>query len=189
MSKLDWKRGKFTSDWETGKIFHGLEGWRTVYGDTLRYYKFDEANSETDPVYDEASVTGGRTYFPPITVPCLHVVAIQGENEYGEYGLYYNDSIDATISFAAFTGAGLRMADVEAGTYMNDRVLYNHKIFRITQLLSRGKIQERSVIIALHGSQMKPDELIDDPQFAQWSQAGPNDFTETDYYGNQIGTQ
>jgi hypothetical protein len=189
MAKLDWKRGRFNSDWETGKIFHGLEGWRTVYGDVLTYYRFNSAASVTDPVYDEASVTGGRSYFPPVTVPTLHTIHVEGDNEYGQYGLYYNDSLEATISFEAFTGVGMRMADIENGTYLNDRVLYDRKIFRISQLLVRGQIQQRDIIIALRGSQMKPDELVDDPQFAAWSEAGPQDFTQTDYFGKPIGTQ
>jgi hypothetical protein len=189
ISKLDWKKGKFNSDFETAKTFSGLEGWRTVYGDILLYYRFDPVNSVTDPIYDEAGVTGGRAYLAPIAVPVLHVTHIQGENEYGQYGLYYNDTLDATISFAAFTGAGLRMVDIEEGTYLNDRVVYNHKVFRVYQLQSRGKIQERSLIIALHGTQLKPDELVDDPQFAEWSEAGANDFTEQDYFGREIGTQ
>jgi hypothetical protein len=57
---------------------------------------------------------------------------------------------------------------------MNDRVLYKRKIYRIVTLAARGQIQERSTIVSLHGSQMKPDELVDDPQFATWSQGGPD---------------
>jgi hypothetical protein len=183
------REGGLIPTFETVKIFSGLEGWRTVYGDILMYYKFNPSASVTDPVYDEASETGGRAYYPPLSVPCLHVVHIDGENEYGEYGLYYNDSLDATISFMAFTGVGLRMADIENGTYLDDRVLYDRKVFRITQLLVRGQIQQRDIIIALHGQQMKPDELVDDPVFANWSEGGPQDFTETDYFGKTIGTQ
>jgi hypothetical protein len=189
MSKLDWKRGKFNSDFETSKVLVGLEGWRTVYGDTLQYYRFDADNSVTDPIYDEASATGGRAYLPVINLPVLHVIHVDGENEYGQYGLYYNDTLDATISFAAFTGAGMRLSDIENGLYLNDRVVYDRKVFRVYQLLIRGQIQQRDIIIALHGTQMKPDELIDDPQFAQYSQDGPNDFTEQDYFGEEIGTQ
>jgi hypothetical protein len=175
MAKLDWKRGRFNSDWETKKMFHAMEGWRTVYGDTILYYKFNDAASTIDPVYDEASITGGRAYYPALAVPCQHVIHVQGANEYGEYGMYYNDELDATISFAAFTGAGLRFADIETGNYLDDRVVYDRKVFRVTQILVRGQIQQRDVIIALRASQMKPDELVDDPLFSTWAQGGPDD--------------
>lgn len=151
-----------------------MEGWRDTTGDFIRYYKYNEAGSEMDPVYDEATGTG-RAYFAPLVVPCQHVIHVDGENEYGEYGMYYNDSLAATISFAAFTGVGLRLADIDNGTYLDDRVLYDRKIFRVTQLLVRGQIQQRDIIIALQGSQMKPDELVDDTVFAEWSLGGPDD--------------
>ena len=35
MSKLDAKRGRFNSDSETVRIFSGMWGWRSVYGDWL----------------------------------------------------------------------------------------------------------------------------------------------------------
>jgi hypothetical protein len=156
-----------------------MEGWRDTTGDFLRYFKYDSSASEMDPVYDEATGTG-RAYFAPIVVPCQHVIHVEGENEYGEYGMYYNDSLSATISFAAFTGVGLRMADIETGNYLDDRVLYDRKIFRVVQLLVRGQIQQRDIIIALQATQLKPDELVDDTVFAEWSLGGPNDLIGTE---------
>lgn len=177
MSKLDYKgNGRFNSDYETNRIFTAMEGWRKSFGDVLRYYRYDSSNSQMDPVYDEA-VGNGRAYLAPIAVPCQHVTHVPGENEYGEYGMYHNDSLSAYISFSAFTGVGLTYADIENGTYLDDRVLYDRKIFRVTQLLVQGQIQQRDIIIMLRGSQMKPDELVDDPMFADWSQGGPNDVT------------
>jgi hypothetical protein len=153
-----------------------MEGWRDTTGDFLRYFRYDSGASQIDPVYDEATGTG-RVYYPLIVVPCQHVIHVEGENEYGEYGMYYNDSLAATISFAAFTGVGLHLADIETGNYLDDRVLYDRKIFRVVQLLVRGQIQQRDIIIALQATQLKPDELVDDPQFAEWSLGGPNDLT------------
>ena len=153
-----------------------MEGWRKSFGDVLRYYRYDSSASQMDPVYDEA-VGAGRQYFPPLAVPCQHVTHLMGENEYGEYGMYYNDSLTGYISFSAFTGVGLTYADIETGNYLDDRVVYDRKVFRVTQLLIQGQIQQRDIIILLRASQMKPDELVDDPEFANWSQGGPLDLT------------
>lgn len=176
MSRLDYKRGRFNSDFETNRIFKAMEGWRKSYGDVLRYYRFDEAASEIDPVYDEA-IGVGRQYYPAITVPCQHVTHVQGENEYGEYGMYYNDSLTGYISFSSFTGVGLAYADIETGNYLDDRVVYDRKVFRVVQLITQGQIQQRDIIILLKAVQMKPDELVDDPEFWWYSQGGPNDLT------------
>lgn len=174
MSRLDFKKGRFSSDFETDQVFEAMEGWQSSYGDTIRYYRFEAAASQMDPVYDEA-VGVGRVYKPFITVPCQHVIHLPGANEYGEYGMYYNDTLAATISFQAFTGVGLVLADIENGNYLDDRVLYDRKIFRVVQLNIRGQIQQRDIIVAMQAQQMKPDELVDDPEFAEWSQGGPND--------------
>lgn len=174
MSRLDFKHGRFNSDFETNRIFTAMEGWRRSYGDVLRYYRFNAAASQMDPVYDEASGTG-RVYYAPIAVPAQHVSHVQGANEYGQTGMYYNDTLTGYISFAAFTGVGLRYADIETGNYLDDRVLYDRKIFRIVQLIDQGQIQQRDILLLLQAQQMKPDELVDDPEFAAWSLGGPND--------------
>jgi hypothetical protein len=176
MSRLDYKHGRFNSDFETDRIFSAMEGWRRSYGDVVRYYRYNAAGSQMDPVYDEA-VGSGRAYYPPIAVPCQHVTHVQGENEYGEYGMYYNDTLTGYVSFQAFIGVGLTYADIETGNYLDDRVLYDRKIFRVTQLITQGQIQQRDIIVLLRASQMKPDELVDDPTFANWSQGGPLDIS------------
>lgn len=176
MSRLDFKHGRFNSDYETNRVFEAMEGWRKSYGDVLRYFRLNLGASQTDPVYDEA-VGAGRQYYPPLAVPCQHVTHVQGENEYGEYGMYYNDTLTGYVSFSAFTGVGLTYADIATGNYLNDRVLYDRKIFRVVQLITQGQIQQRDIIILLRATQLKPDELIDDPQFANWSLGGPNDLT------------
>jgi hypothetical protein len=174
MSRIDYKRGRWNADSETNTIFRAMEGWRNGYGDVLRYYRLNLAASQMDPVYDEA-VGSGRQYYAPIAVPCQHITHMQGENEYGQYGMYYNDTLTAFISFQTFTGVGLTYADIETGNYLNDRVLYDRKIFRVTQIMTRGQIQQRDIVVVLTGQQLKPDELTDDPEFAQWSLGGPND--------------
>lgn len=168
MSRLDWKRGAFNPDSETERIFAGMAGWRDVNGDWVFYYRYNPLLSQVDDVYDEASGSG-RVYDGPIRVPAIHVVHIQGSNEYGDLGFYYNDELTATISFNQMSGTGLTYADVTAGQYLKDRLLYNDQVYRIVQISSRGKIQERSVIVTITASQLKPDELVDDAQFKQWS--------------------
>lgn len=176
MSRLDFKHGRFNSDFETNRVFVAMEGWRKSYGDVLRYYRYDGIASEKDPVYDEA-VGVGRVYNSPIAVPCQHITHVQGENEYGEYGMYHNDTLTAFISFAAFTGVGLTYADIETGNYLDDRVEYDRKIFRVAQIQTRGQIQQRDILVMLRATQLKADELVDDPTFANWSLGGPFDLT------------
>ena len=168
MSRLDWKKGRYSADVETNSIFSGLEGWRAENGDWFNYYRFNAGASVMDDVYDEASGSG-KSYFPPVRVPAIHVVHVQGENEYGDMGFYYNDQLTITVSFEQFSLVGMEYADITAGDYLKDRILYNGQVYRVVQMSSRRKIQERSIIIEISCQQLKPDELIDDAEFAQWS--------------------
>ena len=168
MGKLDWKKGRWSADQETDRIFKAMRGWRDVAGDWINYYRYDAASTVIDPIYDEAAGSG-RLYLPPIRIPVLHVNHEEGGNENGDLGFYYNDSLSASIAFDQFVGVGMSFADVRTGEYLKDRVYYDQKIFRVTKLAIQGQIQQRDIIIELAATQMKPDELIDDSLFVQWA--------------------
>lgn len=167
MSRLDWKRGRFNADNETDRMFQGLRGWRDVNGDWLNYYRYN-ASATTSNIYGE-STGQGRVYLSPVRVPCIHVTYMPGANDNAEYGFYTNADLDAIIAFDLFTQMGMTLADIETQLYLKDRVLYERNVYRITQIAVRGKIQERPTIVGITATQCKPDELVDDAQFAQWS--------------------
>jgi hypothetical protein len=166
MGRMDWKAGRFSADNETDRMFKGLRGWRDVNGDWLNYYRYDAVNTVSN-IYGEA--IGGRKYLAPVRVPCLHVTHMEGGNDNAAYGFYQNDDLDATIAFDLFIQMGMTYADIETENYLKDRVLYERKVFRVTQLAVRGQIQRRDIIVGLTATQCKPDELVVDPIFAQWS--------------------
>jgi hypothetical protein len=167
-NRADRKRGRWTADLETARIFDGMRGWQQSYGDWLDYYRLDPANSEFDPVYEEATGNGVR-FLSPVQLPCLHVTHMRGGNEYGDSGFYYNDTLSATIPFDLFVHCGMTLADIDTGNYMRDRVVYDQKVFKVTELAIRGQIQRRDIIVGLDGTQVKPDELVDCPQLIQYA--------------------
>jgi hypothetical protein len=164
---MDWKQGRFSTDNETDRMFKGMRGWRDVNGDWLNYWRYDQANTVVDPVYSET--IGGRKYLQPVRVPCLHVTHMEGANNGEPYGFYVNDDLDAIIAFDLFVQMGMTYADIDTQNYLKDRVVYDRKVFRVTQLAIRGQIQQRDTIVGLTATQCKADELVDDPQFKQWS--------------------
>lgn len=173
MARADWHMGRWRADNETDRMFQGMRGWRDTFGDWLDYFHLNQAASITDTVYDEVS-TQGYIYTGPARVPVLHVIHVQGENENGPIGFYYNDEIEAMVPFDLFIGAGMQLADIETGNFLKDRCIYRRKVFRITSLAIRGQIQQRPTIVALSATQLKPDELIDSPQLAGYSETLTN---------------
>lgn len=168
MGRMDWKKGKNSPDRETDNIFRGLQGWQDVNGDWLDYYRYDEESTDIHPVYNEAT-GAGRIYKAPVRVPCLHITHLEGANQNTGYGFYTNDDLSATIAFDRFIQMGMTYADIETENYLRDRILYERKVFRVTQLSIRGQIQRRDILVGLTATQAKPDELVDDQLFAQWS--------------------
>ena len=179
MTRIDSKRGRLNSDQATDKIFQAMRGYAENNGDWISYYRYDDAATVMDSVYDEA-INGGLQFSPAVRIQCLHVIHVEGGNENGDKGFYYNDDLDAKIAFDLFLQAGMTMADIQTGNYLLDRVLYDRKLFRVTQLAVEGQIQERDIMIGLSATQIKPDELVNDVQFAAWSLGGENDVQGTE---------
>lgn len=169
MARADFKRGRFTVAAETRSIEAGLRGYQSIAGDTVLYWRFDHEDSVEDPVYEEGSGTG-KVYFGPITVPVLHVVHTQGNNQAGDdQGFYTNDSLTTTVSFDQFTRTGLHRADIRTNNYLRDRIIYDEKVFRIEEIRALGQIERADLILAIAATQVKADELADDPQFAAYA--------------------
>lgn len=167
------------ADQATDKMFTAMRGYAENNGDWISYYRYNNDATQYHSVYDEAT-SGGLQFHAPVRIQCLHVVHVEGGNENGDAGFYYNDDLDAKIAFDLFLQAGLAMADIETGNYLKDRVLYDRKLFRITQLSIEGQIQQRDIIVGLAATQLKPDELVNDTMFAAWSLGGANDVQGTE---------
>lgn len=169
MGRLDWKRGRFNADSETDRFYKAMRGWRDVSGDWIDYFRFNYANTILDDVYDEAT-GAGRLYFPRVRIPVLHNVLIFGDNQNTDMGFYFNDTLETIIAFDQFAGVVFNYPDILVGNFLKDRIYYNQKIFRVLQIEPRGKIQQRPTTIHISSTQVKPDELVDDTLFNQWSQ-------------------
>jgi hypothetical protein len=171
MSKLDYKRGRFNADYETDKILGALDGFQTVDGDWADYYRFDSEHSEISAVYDEPA-GNGLLYYPPVRVQAIHITHVDGANENSENGFYFNDDAFLTVAFDKVLQSGMDYADIMTGNYLKDRVQYDRKIFRVTQISIRGQMQRRDIIVSIAVTQCKPDELVMDTQFADWAPGG-----------------
>lgn len=169
MGRLDWKKGRWSADQETDRIYKAMRGWRDTSGDWIDYFRYNSAATIIDDIYDEA--TGeGRVYYPRVRIPVLHNILIYGENENTDMGFYYNDTLETICAFDQFAGVVFGYPDILVGDFLKDRIYYNQKVFRVLSVNPRGKIQERPTIIHISSTQLKPDELVDDQIFAQWSQ-------------------
>src|SRR3954463_9222805 len=99
MSRLDWKRGRFSADYETNDINKGLQGLQHNFGDYIDYYRFDHENSEMNSIYDEGSGVG-RVFHVTSQLPVLHATHEEGSAQDTDTGFYYNDDLHVSAVFA-----------------------------------------------------------------------------------------
>lgn len=172
MARIGWKGGRFSVDYETSEIYRGLRDWQRWTGDKINYFRFIYEQSNVDPVYGEATPPNGKIYFGPNLVPALHVIHVEGNNEERDEGFYYNDTAHVTMSFDQINRLGLGQEDITTQTqnYLKDRFEYRGKIYRVTNVQILGQIQRKPIVITLDGTQVRSDELVNDPQFAQYAQ-------------------
>jgi hypothetical protein len=170
--------GRFSVDFETASIYGGLRDWQRWTGDEINYFRFAYDQSNNDPVYGEATGPLGRVYFGPNLLPALHVIHIEGDNDNTENGFYYNDRAHVTLSFDQLKRSGLNKLDLNTQNYLKDRFVYDTKVFRVTSVQVLGQIQQKDIIVTIDATQVKPDEMVNDVQFAQYSTPNDKQFSE-----------
>ena len=144
-----------------------MEGWVSRYGDWLNYYHLDQGATQSDDVYDEVT-DQGRVYHGMRRIPALHVTHVRGANTWNDKGFYTTDNLSAIISFRQYEQCGMTMADIDTNNYEFDRIVYDEKVFRVTEIAIRGKIVTRPTIVTITATQLKPDELVEDTIFSKY---------------------
>lgn len=168
MSRMDWKRGRWGAEVETQQIGDALRGYQPAFGDLVNYFRWDYAASAENNVYDEA-VGVGRQFLGPVEVPVLHVTPRFGEDELLDSGFYTNETIQVVAGFRQLARTGLTLLDLRNGKYLRDRFAYDGSVFRVLGMNIQGKLIRSFIIVEINAVQLKPDEIVDDPQFAQYA--------------------
>ncbi len=168
MSRIGWKGGRFNVDYETQEIYKGLRDWQRWTGDQAEYFRFAYDQSNKDPVYGEATAPSGRVFFGPLLIPALHVVHTESAVEEMPEGFTYHDRVHVTCSFDMLKRTGLELLDIQTQNYLKDRIIYDNKVFRVYNVQILGQIQQKDIIVTFDGTQLKPEDMINDLQFAQY---------------------
>lgn len=184
VSRADWNGGRFNVDYETQEIYRGLRGWQRETGDQAEYFRFAYDQSTVDPVYGEATAPSGRVYFGPLLIPALHVVHTESAVEEMPEGFTYHDKVHVTASFDQLKRTGLTTMDIYTQNYLKDRIVYDNKVFRVYNVQILGQIQQKDIIVTFDGTQLRPEDMVNDLQFAQYANAPtgtPNSGRPLDY--------
>jgi len=161
--------GRFDVPFERRSILSGItEDLRRPVGQVLDWWRWDSINTGVDSVYDTGSIAVGRRWYPSIKMPCVNAVIYQGVTLQDERGFYNTDVLRVTMN----------MEDIEKifptlptspDLFLKDRLVYRNEVFRPTHFYPRGLIKGKYTLFTLDASQINPEEMVNDEQFAAYS--------------------
>lgn len=145
-----------------------------TFGQEVQWYFYDPETSVYDDVYGEGegSGSGGRRWKGPIPIPVLSAVRQEGFKVISDDGKYVLDSLDLRLSYEQVRRVGLAPdLDQSTETHQNDRIVYDNRVFGIRNIQITGQFEQagRDVMARVLCVQVRPDELVNDPDFKQWS--------------------
>ena len=168
--------GRFDSDFETNDILAGVNSeLRNPVGTHAQWWFFDAVNTTVDPVYDVGdnySVSGGgRKWTGPFAIPVVRAVIAQGSAKTSQAGFYKADELHLTLNIDDLNAIdpGFESAIQNIGSQDKSRVVWKGQVYRPYLTQQRGIVTERYTLLAIDCIQVMPEEMVNDPQFAQYA--------------------
>ena len=163
-------QGRFDHNYELDAIYEGMDrDLQKFAGQFIPWWRFDAENSVEDPIYDVGANTGGRRFKKPVIVPVISIDLQEGvEINTGE-GQYTTDIAHLVVSYDAMEKVGLRNMAQKWREHYGDRFVYNGIVFQVRNIQIRGPVRERYEVLGIDGWQVNPEELVNDPDFAEYA--------------------
>ena len=160
--------GRFDSLFEVDHIGVGVaQDLQNPIGQHVQWWSMDPDNTVTDPVYDVGDYAGGgRRWKRPFTVPVVQATISQGPVFQNERGFYTVDNLTLVINAPTVTRLLPDMM-YDPDSYTLDRISYRGNLFQPNTIFPKGHIHDHLVVVRVDADQVKPEEVVNDPQFAQ----------------------
>lgn len=183
---------RFPINHERGSIIRGTtkEVVRTV-GYELEWWLYDPIATVVDSIYDVGANTGGRRWKGPHYIPVINATLTQGMTVPSDRGFYNTDVLNITINMDIAEGSAqsttdtilipeLRALPTNPDAFLRDRIVFKNEVFSPRQVLPKGIITNDYTLFSVMCYQVNAEELINDPQFAQYATYTP--FNPRDTY-------
>lgn len=179
------RQGRFTIDHERYSIIEGTtkELVRTV-GNVIQWWFYDPVATVVDDIYDVGSSAsgGGRRWNGPVDVPVVNASIFQGMTSSNDgRGFYNTDMLSITINMDVIrngtdlkgnnlsTIPELSKIEINPDHYLLDRVVFRNQVFQPIRVNVRGIITDKYTLITVECTQVNPEELVNDAQFAVYA--------------------
>lgn len=162
----------FDPRYEDDSIDSGIEAQQIETGIVVHWWFWDRANSGVDPVYDEPSLAVGRKWIGPNPIPVLQATRVEGTLEDAGEGAYTVDNVNLVLGYRQAAESGLLPEADRTNQHLRDRFVWDGDVWAPSSIVSRNLLGgggRRSTIL-IQASQVRDDELVDDPQFLAFAE-------------------
>jgi hypothetical protein len=162
--------GRFDPVFETDHIGVGVEqDLQNPVGQHVDWYRFDSASSTVDPTYDTGDYEGGgRRWEKPFSIHVVLATISQGPQYQNDRGFYTTDTLTLVINAIEMYEHFPRMSAFP-DEYLLDRIVYRGKLFSPNLIYPKGHIKEHLVVARVDAEEVKPEEVVNDPQFQDFA--------------------
>lgn len=156
---------RWSINYELDSISRGIEeDIQRVLDQHAKWYRFLADPSRIDPVYDVGDYDGGRVWSEPIKINLVQAVIQQGPQFHNDRGFYTVDNFSFAVNAKEFTDKIPEVA-LSPDAFLRDRIEFMGNLFAPTTMFPRVHIGKRIVLLTVQATQVKSEELINDPQF------------------------
>jgi hypothetical protein len=165
--------GRFDADFETDDLLLGVDtDLKHPVGTKAKWYVWDPAQLVVDPIYDVgqdiSGATGGRGWKGPYDLPVVRAVIQQGQVKTSAAGYYNSDTLHLTLNIEDVEK--IAPGVIANPDYQNrGRIVWKNQVYRPYGVQERGIVAERFTLLVVECIQVMPEEMVNDPQFAQYA--------------------
>lgn len=168
-------QGRFTINLEAGSIWEGIrDELATPVGVEVDWWVWDHGfaiDEVVDDVYDVSRYEdGGRTWAGPVRVPVVTAQIFQGTITQNDRGFYNTDTMRVVMNAE---DALRRFPNIlsDPDSHIKDRIVFRDEVFSPTRVYPRGHVEYKFAVVTIECAQVNSEELVNDPQFQQYSAA------------------
>lgn len=144
---------------EIRSLYRGLREFAYQGGMPVNWYRYNASSSTSDPVYDTGPE---RVWYAPITVSTIMARYIRAPRDYNDDGLFRVDRAQLVLSYFDFFSSTMPDPDVTGQDHLNDRVVFDGKLFRLEQFLPQHRVADQFLTIAIEMTEIAASELQED---------------------------
>lgn len=177
MSRAGQPGGRFDARYEAHSVSAGArDDLEQPFGQNVEWWAYDVAAQQVDSVYDVGvPAVGGRVWKGPYRLPVISAHQIQGKTPQQNHEGFFNaDRLRLVVRVDTARQVGLKHIADHPDQLLADRVQWRGQVYKPEGVQPRGIVgHDRYLIVSIDATQIRPDELINDPSFPSYQNELP----------------